>query len=181
MSLIRENSSSNRQVVILVFDTSAFLAKYHLQIPDSIYKIYTTPSVVSEVRDAENKQALEIGIMVGRIIVQQPLSSSIDKAKETAKRIGEITSLSKTDIEVAALALEKSINHKVVVITDDYSLQNLLYHLRISFKPLRTRGIKKIMKYKAFCPVCGYIPSRPGEDTCPLCGSKMVRRKTTFS
>ncbi len=168
-------------MVILVFDTSAFLAKYHLQIPDNRYKIYTTQSVVSEVKDTENEQALEIGIMVGRIIVEQPSSSSIDRVKKTAKRIGEIASLSKTDIEVAALALEKSSNYKVVVITDDYSLQNLLYHLGISFKPLRTRGIKKTMKYKVFCPVCGYIPSKPGEDTCPLCGAKIVKRKTTFS
>ncbi|MEM0505803.1 MAG: nucleotide-binding protein, partial [Thermosphaera sp.] len=90
-------------------------------------------------------------------------------------RIGEVSKLSKTDVEIAALALELRNSSKTIVFTDDYSLQNLLLHLKIGFRPVKTRGITEERVYVEKCPVCGYVPGEPGEKTCPLCGGEIKR------
>ncbi|ABN69827.1 Nucleotide binding protein, PINc [Staphylothermus marinus F1] len=173
----RIHNKNNSRKLNIVFDTSAFLAKYHLQLPRYIVKIYTVPRVVDEVRDQENKEALELGIETKMIEVIEPREDFRRKTIIKARKIGEHVSLSKTDIDVAALSLQlKTIHDKVIVFTDDYSLQNLLYHMGIPFKPLRTKGIRKARKYRVYCPVCGYVPADPSEDTCPICGSKLVKK-----
>lgn len=65
--------------------------------------------------------------------------------------------------------------YEVVVITDDYELQNLLLYIGVGFKPLRTRGIAELRIYNAQCPTCGYIPGKPDETRCPLCGGDIKR------
>ncbi len=173
-------SFSSSKKICIVLDTGALLAKFHL-IANIYNAKYLIPAeVYDEVRDIENREALELGLNIGRISVVEPDPMSIDEAMRTAKNIGELVKLSRTDIVVAALALTiKKGCGAVVVITDDYSLQNLLYHMGIGFKPLRTTGIKKPREYRAFCPVCGYVPSSPKETLCPLCGSAIIRRRTS--
>lgn len=125
----------------LVFDTSAFLAKYHLYVPSHGYCIYAPPAVVEEVRDAENREALELGLELSRVIVRSPSQAYRERIMEEAKK----KKLSGTDIDVAALALElREEGHEVTVLTDDYALQELLLENRINVRPLRTRGIKEL-------------------------------------
>jgi len=163
--------------IILVLDTSAFLAKYHLQISKPDIEIYTTTSVVNEVRDKENREALNIGLSIGRVKIVEPNSNVKNIVLDKARRIGEKISLSSTDLDIAGLAYMLKDQGKVVVITDDYSLQNLLYHLGISFKPLRTHGIERPRKYIVYCKACGYVSRDRDEEFCPICGAKLVRRK----
>ncbi len=177
--MIREYYDLSRKEIVLVFDTSAFIAKYHLQLPKYLVKIYTVRRVVEEVRDSESRKALELGINAGFISIVEPRDKYRNIVKEHAMRIGEYISLSKTDVDVAALALQLSREYdggKVIVITDDYALQNLLYHLKISFKPLRTMGIRRIREYIVYCPNCGYVSSSGDEEVCPICGSKLVKK-----
>jgi UPF0271 protein len=178
MYLIREYYSLSKRKIIFVFDTSAFIAKYHLQLPKYLVKIYTVKRVVEEVKDSESRVALELGIDTGFVNIVEPKEKYRDIVRKHAMRIGEYISLSKTDIDVAALALQLSREYdsKVIVVTDDYALQNLLYHLGVSFKPLRTMGIKKIHEYIVYCPNCGYVSSSGDEDVCPICGSKLVKK-----
>ncbi len=171
--------SSNKKICI-VLDTGALLAKFHLIANIGNADYFAPAEVYDEVKDKESREALELGLSIGRISIVEPESTSIDEAMRTAKKIGELVKLSRTDIVVAALALTlKKKCGAVVVITDDYSLQNLLYHMGIGFKPLRTTGIKKPRKYRAFCPVCGYVPSSPKETLCPLCGSAIIRKRAS--
>ncbi|MCD6300559.1 MAG: nucleotide-binding protein [Staphylothermus sp.] len=183
MCLTKEELSSKSEKPkkkVLVLDTSALLAKYQLLLPHSEYEIATTSRVVDEVKDAENKDAVLLAISLNRVkVVDPPLKALCDTEKVVVK-IGEHTSLSQTDISVAALALHyKSLGYKAIVITDDYALQNLLFHLGISFKPLRTIGIREARRYKVYCPKCGYVPRDPGEIICPICGSKLEGKKRT--
>ncbi len=171
-----QRSSRLRENIVLVLDTSAFLAKYPLQ--QYIYSLYTTPSVLDEVRDKESKYAMEIAVAIDRVRVVEPPNKYRSWAYEKAREIGEHTSLSKTDLDVLALAMYlTSRGYHVIVFTDDYALQNTLYNLNISFKPLRTMGIRVKHKYIVVCPVCGYIASNSGEKVCPLCGSPLVKKK----
>ncbi|AFL67049.1 NOB1 family endonuclease [Desulfurococcus amylolyticus] len=168
-------------IIHVVLDTGGLLAKYYRLLPRYAFKTYTTESAVNEVIDSENRNVLTDAIETGLIEVLEPGDSFYLRAVEEARRIGEITKLSKTDLEVAALALMLNERGKVVVVTDDYSLQNLLLHLGISFKPLKTSGIKTSREYSEYCPTCGYIPAHPGEINCPICGTPLVRRKRKTS
>ena len=167
--------------IIVVLDTSAFLAKYHLQLDPVKTEIYTVPRVVDEVRDRESREALEVGMGIGRVKVVSPSQKYVSLVREKAWEVGESTSLSQTDLEVAALALELRSKGRVVVITDDYALQNLLLHLNISFKPLRTTGIKLPRKYLIMCRKCGYVSLNPNEKICPICGSPLSKRVVSTS
>ena len=160
----------------MILDTTAFLAKYPLQ-QYSSYHLLTTPNVVSEVKDRESREALEIAIDIGRIQVIEPDRKYVERAIVISRSVGEHISLSKTDLSVLALALQYSIKGSVIVITDDYALQNTLLQAGISFKPLRTIGIKTIRRYLVVCPACGYISTNIGEKRCPLCSSKLVKKK----
>jgi len=132
----------------VVLDTTALLAKYYMYLDPLKAEIYTVRRAVDEVKDAENREALEVGLCIGRVKVAEPQKPFVEEVLKTAQGIGEKAKLSTTDVEVAALALEfKKKGFRVVVITDDYALQNLLLYLNIPFKPLRTTGIRKPRKY----------------------------------
>jgi len=77
---------------------------------------YITNSVIKEIKDFEHRQILENKIQTGRLHIQDPTKQNLEKATKAAKK----SNLSKTDIEVLALALDLNAN----LITDDLALQN---------------------------------------------------------
>lgn len=174
---MNQENKPTENVRVVILDTGALLAKYYRYIDRSRYSIYTTESAVLEVKDYENKQALEEAIELGLLYVVKPGQDYLERAIYNARSIGALHKLSRTDIEIAALA-EQLKDHSIVVmvITDDYELQNLLLHMEVGFKPLRTIGIRESRIYTAQCPVCGYVPGKPGEDKCPFCNSEIKRR-----
>ena len=172
----QEQRYSSKVSISIVLDTSAILAKYPLQQYSGYIRLYTTPSVVEEVRDSESRASLELVISLGRLVVKPPSRRSIAKAIMYAREVGEHTSLSKTDIDVIALALDLHGRGKTIVLTDDYAIQNTLLYIGIPFKPLRTIGISVQRKYIVYCPNCGYITSSIGEKTCPLCGMPLTKK-----
>ncbi len=164
----------------IVLDTTAFLAALPLMLYDAI--LYTTPSVVEEVRDAESRSRLETALVLERVRVVAPRWRYKRLVLREATRLGLHTSLSNTDLDVAALALQlRSEEGGVSVVTDDYALQNLLGHLHIEWRPLRTRGISRVEEYIVICPVCGYKSEKPGEKVCPVCGTPLRRQRLSSS
>ncbi|WP_440059041.1 NOB1 family endonuclease [Thermogladius sp. 4427co] len=173
MFSLRESSSRK---IAVVADTGALLARYYNLLPIHVYDFYTTKACVQEVRDRENKEALENAIELGLVRVVEIDKEYFEKALNKAREIGELTKVSEADLSIIALALSLSETYdKVIVLTDDYSLQNILYNIGISFKPVRTTGIREAWKFREYCPVCGYVPGKPGEKTCPVCGSPLKR------
>lgn len=172
------DTSTSKIAVIL--DTAALLAKYYRLLPRTRVEVYTTHSAVSEVKDLENKQALEEALNLGLLIPVTPQHSFVQLAMRVASTIGCVHKLSRIDLEIVALALQlQNSQFKVIVITDDYEIQNLLLYMGISFKPLKTTGIRELKVYMARCPTCGYVPSKPSEETCPFCGTKISRKRVT--
>ncbi len=165
---------------VYVLDTTSLLAALPLQLYNAI--LVTTPSTISEVRDRENFEKTNLSLSIGRIKILKPEKSYVDIVREKALAIGEHT-LSNTDIEIAALALQVSKECRehedieVVVMTDDYSLQNLLSHIGLEFMPLRTKGIREKRRYIVICPACGYRAKSISEKYCPVCGTKLVKRR----
>jgi UPF0271 protein len=127
---------------VYVFDTAAFIAALQLMMYG--VEIYTTSSVIAEVKDSESVQRLELSQPVGRVSVVDPEKMFVEKATEVAKRFGLLDKLSKTDIDVIALALQlKEQGYSVTVLTDDYDIQIILQRIGIDFKPVKTVGIKR--------------------------------------
>ncbi|MEZ0394024.1 MAG: nucleotide-binding protein [Desulfurococcaceae archaeon] len=160
----------------IVLDTAALLAGEQFLLPRYLADLYTTRGNVEEVRDAESRDALDRALDLGLIAVAEPSPKYVRRVMAMARELGELPSLSEVDVEVASLALELAeAGRQVLVLTDDRDLQNLLVHMGIGFRPVRDRGIREARRYRAFCPNCGYVPGKPGETVCPLCGSRIVK------
>ena len=103
------------------------------------------------------------------IKVMRPSEKSISKVKEAAEKSGDLDVLSRTDIEVLALALDLN----GTVVTNDFAVQNVASALGLKFEPVG-REIRKQVRWEWYCPACGRTYNRKGE--CEYCGTPLKRR-----
>ncbi len=134
---------------------------------------FITPSVVDELKKGKTARDLEL-LQDITMRVTQPSGESVEKVREAAEVTGDISRLSDTDMEVLALGLEL----EAIILTDDYSIQNLAKVLKIDYQPGITPGIKEVFHWTYRCRGCGRIFNSEPEN-CPICGSdiKTVRKK----
>ncbi len=166
------SSSTGRRVYVL--DAAGIFAGLPLQAPGPFY---TTPSVVEEVKDENSRRILERSATLGRLKVRSPSQGFMEEARRVASELGVEVSLSHTDVEVLALALElRASSLDVVVVTDDYMLQNASTYAGLRFMSVKTLGIRGVRRYEVYCPACGYKPSEPVSESCPRCGHSLARR-----
>lgn len=119
----------------LVVDTGAVMAGLPLRLPGVHL---APPSVVGEVRDRESRRLLEEAIAYGRLAVEEPRGASLEEARRVAARAGVLGRLSRTDLEVLALAIERG----APVATDDYALQLAAVEAGVGFVRVRYRGVR---------------------------------------
>jgi UPF0271 protein len=147
----------------VVLDTSAII---YLQDFRKFEEIYTTDSVIREAKDkisAMKTSAINIKII-------EPSKKSVNEIENVAKKTGDLEKLSRTDIEVLALAKEL----KATIVSDDYSVQNVAKKIGVEFIPVFNKGIKELFTWKKFCLSCKkYLKNELNE--CPTCGSKLKR------
>ncbi len=170
---VRDKTSiKGRRVYVL--DTTAFIAKLPLYAPQD-YEMYTTTLVLREVRDKDSLTGLNIILSVNRVQVIDPGEEYIRRMKTEAAKYGLHSVLSETDISVLALAtrIKEETGREVVIVTDDYTVQNMAKLIGLEFMALRTRGIRRVSRYVAQCPACGYVSTIPGESECPICGTRL--------
>lgn len=160
--------SSTEEVVIL--DTAGILAG-HLSMLRG--RAFTVEGVVSEVRDSDSSYRLETAINAGKLVVARPGGESVEKILMVAARHGLEGALSRTDVEIAALALEMvERGSKAVVITDDSALHAICRILGIRSTGARRRTPTSYRPKVYVCSVCGYR-CRSRIDRCPVCGSPL--------
>ncbi len=145
---------------IYILDTSAIISGKNLPY-DAEY--YVPESVLNEIRYRDN-----LSFFLENLKVHNPCKESIEKAIEFANKTGDIHKLSKTDLDIIALAIE--ING--IVITDDYAIQNVLKYIGLKFSGLSQREISKIFQWKYRCTGCMRYYEKYYES-CPVCGSKL--------
>ncbi len=132
--------------MIYLLDASAILNNELFSF-DSKKKYFITSNVLNELKDFQSKALIENALHQNLLEIRDPEKTSIQKVKTFLQKIHSV--LSKEDESILALALElQEQNQKVVVLTDDYSIQNALKHLKISFQPILMQGIKKKIKFK---------------------------------
>lgn len=163
---------------VFIIDTSAILSGRIINIDD---EIVTTPKISNELKpggkDYRNFQFLkEKGL---KII--EPEKEFIEKTKKTVEQQGETDRLSDADVELLALSLQlKDQDKKPVILTDDYSIQNIAEHLKISYKNINQRIIKEKFKWEMRCLGCGK-KFKDNIKICPICGAetkKIVGKKS---
>ncbi len=159
-----------------VLDTPAFLIGLN---PSSIEGAYSVPSVEEELIVGSLPWVrFRAAAEGGGLRVRPPKEASIAKVEELSKALGEVTSLSKVDTHVLALAIElKEEGRSPTVVTDDYAVQNVASQMGIKFTSLVTLGIKFRFKWTAYCPACRKrYPADQGLKECNVCGTELKRK-----
>jgi len=155
-------------LVFRVLDATAFYAGMPFTSNDSFL---TTSVVYEEIQHIKAKQgALDILQQTNRLQIRDPEEKAISIVNETAKKTGDIQTISEQDVSIIALALE----NKLELITDDFAVTNVAKQLGIKTDSLMTQGISIIGKWINYCSVCGKEFSKQKE--CPICGSKLNRK-----
>ena len=158
--------------MVILLDASAFILGYNLT-PDEEY--YTVCEVFSEIRSDVAKIRFEGAKSSGRLIETTPNQAAIDELESVALQMGESHRLSRTDKRLLALALQlQKEGRKPVIVSEDYSVQNMASRLGIGFKPLSVRGISRRLDWIIYCPGCGKVYEKQQEDgICPICGTRL--------
>lgn len=155
---------------VKVIDTSGFIAG--VKWTDAC--LVTVPAVVDELIDSTSRLKFDLLYDAG-LRVEAPDPQYVELVISAATSTGDLSVLSKTDIDILAKALELKAGSSVLLITDDYAVQNVAASLEIEYLPAAVRGIQKIYSWELKCTGCGAIVASGGE--CPVCGSKVKRRK----
>ncbi|UCH89734.1 MAG: hypothetical protein JSV49_03540 [Thermoplasmata archaeon] len=158
-------------IPIYVLDTPAFIVGIPCSLTD---KLYTVPGVFLELSRKADKERFEYFQNAG-LKVQSPASKYLEEIELKAKTTGDSERLSEVDKSLIALALELN----AVLITDDYSIQNLAEEFGISYRTVSEKGITEIIHWELKCKGCARIWNEP-HQTCPVCGSalKSSRKKS---
>ena len=140
---------------IFIIDTSAILSGKPINL-DNVNMI-TTPSISEELTLGGRDYRIFQFLQEKGLTIQSASKKSINKIKKTAEETGDKDRLSSADVEILALALDININgnNEAVILTDDYSIQNVANTLNIEFLSFSQRGITKKFKWHYRCPGCG--------------------------
>lgn len=138
----------------------------------------TTSAVVSEIKDLKSQIALESAIKEGRIIIEEPDNVSLKKVQTAIEKSGDVLRLSEVDKELVALAVTLQDKYHPVVVSDDYSIQNILKILEIPYRSVLTKGISEVYGWIKICRGCRKkYPSDYEADDCEICGSEVYRKR----
>lgn len=163
---------------IYILDTTALIS-WRLPTGEAIV---TCPHVVSEARGELTGAIVEAYLHTGNLNIQEPEDNYIKEAVEAAKKMGDLVKLSETDIHVIALAIKyMGKGYRPIVVTDDYSIQNILDYMGIDYMSYYRR-IRTSIKWIMICKQCGKTyPPETTLERCEECGGEIVRRRARFS
>ena len=166
----------------MILDTTAFIAGFN---PSSIHnEIYSVPDVGRELtRNSMAKLRFNTAVKAGRLKLCEPRSQYLDEARKASMEVGDLLSLSEADMKILALAIQlKREGYSPIVITDDYSIQNVAKKLSVNYTSIAIFGIKFHLKWLLYCPACHrkYPPDYKSER-CEICGTKLKRKPLSKS
>lgn len=162
--------------IIFVIDTSALF--HQISFTAENIQLVTTPIIEKEMYRKGLKDSFELLKATEKLRILEPSPQSLEKVKKAAAQLGDLQNLSDPDVQLIALALDLALqDYSVVVLTDDYSIQNVAKQLTLDFKPASTSGIREIIKWEIYCGACGHKePKLSQEEVCPVCGTALKRR-----
>jgi len=113
-----------------------------------------------------------------RLGIRTPKISFLSKVKEASESVGDVRYLSEADMQVLALALElKNAGLDPLIVTDDYSIQNVANQIGVNFTSLMTYGIRFRFDWILYCPACHRKYSSDYKfKSCEVCGTELKRK-----
>ncbi|MEM2872972.1 MAG: hypothetical protein QXD82_02250 [Nitrososphaerales archaeon] len=159
----------------LVLDSTAFYAGIPFT---SVSKYYTTPLVISEVSHTKTlSMAISALTESNRLLIIEPLHNSIEEVRRIASKSGDLQKLSNADISIIALGMQlKKNGYYVTIVSDDYSIQNLVKFSGLRFSPVMTRGILRTISWLLYCSGCGKVFYDSSAIICDVCGTRLKRK-----
>lgn len=161
----------------ILLDTSAFITGYEPSDVDAEH--YTVPAVRKELRSGDlSSIRLETALRTGRLSIRSPEARYVADVEAAMAELGEAGIQSNADMELLALGLQLRAEGKdPVVVSEDYSVQNVADHLGLRYRSLATPGIKRRFAWSIYCPGCRRSFSRPQPGGfCPICGTELKRK-----
>ena len=141
---------------------------------------FTSSSVVDELRlESIPHTRLKTAQEIGKLKIHTPAQAILNEIEEASRRMGDTATLSKTDKELLATALELSRNGaSPILVSDDYALQNVADYLGLKYISLATHGIRYRFKWVLYCPACKckYPSNVHPKTVCDICGTPLKRR-----
>ncbi len=159
---------------VYVLDASGIIGGFI----SSKHKNITSSAVISEIKDLKSKLTMQSALDHGKIIIKEPDSGALNQVQGAIENSGDILRLSKVDIGVVALAVTLKTNYNPTVVTDDYSIQNILKILEIPYRSVLTEGIKETYGWIKICRGCRKkYPSDYKWEDCEICGAAVYRKR----
>lgn len=165
----------------IVLDSGAFIQGYNPG--GTSTESFTVPAVRSELKSEAAKTRFDNAALSGALKVIYPEEHYVERVEKAAMRMGESGALSITDKQILALGLLlASRGYRPLIVTDDYSVQNMARDLELPYRGLTTQGITKRIQWEIYCPGCRKKFDEPQpEDICPVCGTRLKRKpKRTY-
>jgi len=154
-----------------ILDTSALLSGKPINTAGC--PLVSTPGVAGELRPGGRDYRTFQLLCEKGMCIHEPSEGSLARCREAAARSGDHARLSQTDLEVLAVALDINADpeQEAVVLSDDYSIQNLATILQVKYLGLSQQGITRSIKWVVCCPGCGR-QFADNVSVCPVCGTK---------
>lgn len=111
----------------------------------------------------------------------EPQEKYVEIVEKKIKEVGEI-GLSKADVKLLAIALEfKDKGYQPVIVSADYSVQNIALIFNINVEKIIHRGVSRKIGWVSYCPNCSYVGGVFKGGRCPVCGARLKRRPNNLS
>lgn len=153
----------------LVLDTNCILAGFQF---DNTKEYYTVPEAFEEIKRGDMRAALEGLQERGVLVVKAPGSEALEAVCTASVGTGDWNRLSKADRSLVALTKELC----GILVTDDYSMQNVSRVLGIEYRPFGKAAIRETMTWGYKCKGCARTYETKQKD-CPVCGSAVVQKR----
>jgi len=155
---------------VYIFDTSAFLSGKPLNFENG--KLVTTQGVLNELKPGgRDYRSFELFKERG-LVVFEPNKASKQKILKIISKTGDLDRLSETDVEILSIAYEiKEEGKEPIILTDDYSIQNVAETLKIKYENINQFKITKKFKWICRCRGCGKR-FKSDVKNCPICGTE---------
>ena len=137
--------------ICYVLDASAFINGFQMSSNNN----FTVPEITAEIKDFESRLKFDSAINEGLVTIEDVETDYLNKINEIISQSGDVLRLSGPDKKLIALAYKLSdMGENVKVITDDYTIQNTLKIIGISYSGIITEGIKEVYNWKKVCEGC---------------------------
>mgnify|MGYP003681880484 CR=1 FL=1 len=156
--------------MLLILDASAILSGIPLQ-----GDMVTSPLIEKEFTPGGASWRTFQYLKKAGLKILLPSDGSLTKIRDISKKTGDLDRLSPADREILALAYD--LRNEGMLLSDDYSIQNIAQLLHITYSPLSQKGITEIRHWIYRCMGCNRLSTKGG--ICPVCGSplKMVGKR----